>query len=75
MKKEKKIYQTLAGNENTSCVSVIIFQHPDECSSGLATWDCMCIGLFGQKMGSMAANPIYPMALVIFYWEHILDAR
>jgi hypothetical protein len=26
-------------------------------------------------MGSMAANPIYPMAPVIFYWEHIPDAR
>jgi hypothetical protein len=26
-------------------------------------------------MGSMAANPIYPMGMVILYWEHIPDAR
>jgi hypothetical protein len=71
----KKKCQSLAGNENTSCVCVIFLQHPDECSSGSTTWDCMCIGLFGPKMGSMAANPIYPMAPVIFYWEHIQDVR
>jgi hypothetical protein len=23
----------------------------------------------------MIENPIYPMASIIFYWEHILDAR
>jgi hypothetical protein len=26
-------------------------------------------------MVSMEENPIYPMAPVIFYWEHIQDAR
>jgi hypothetical protein len=35
----------------------------------------MRIRLFGPKMGSMAANPIYPMAPVIFSWEHIPDVR
>jgi hypothetical protein len=35
----------------------------------------MCIRLFGLKMGSMAENPIYPMASVIFCWEHIPDVR
>jgi hypothetical protein len=37
--------------------------------------DCMCIRLFGPKMGRMAENPIYPMAPVIFYWEHIANVR
>jgi hypothetical protein len=26
-------------------------------------------------MGSMEANPIYPMSTVILYWEHIRDVR
>ena len=72
---EKKTYQALAENKNISCVSVIFLQHPDECSSDSSTWDCMRIRLFGPKMGSMATNPIYPMAPVIFSWEHIPDVR
>jgi hypothetical protein len=28
-----------------------------------------------SKNGSMATNPIYPMASIIFSWEHILDVR
>jgi hypothetical protein len=35
----------------------------------------MRIILLGTKMGSMVENPIYPMALVIFYWEHVEDGR
>ena len=56
---EKK-YQTLAGNEKTSCVSVTFVQHPDECSLDLA---------------HISVIPIYRMFPVIFYWEHIPDAR
>jgi hypothetical protein len=52
-----KIYQTLAGNENTSCVFVIFLQHPDERSSDSATWDCMRIGLFGPKNGKHGSKP------------------
>ena len=56
---EKK-YQALAGNENTSCVSVIFVQHPDECLLDLA---------------HITVIPIYRMFPIIFYSEHIPDAR
>jgi hypothetical protein len=40
---------------------------------------CLCnISSTSRSMfvgGSMAANPIYPMALVIFYWLHIPNVR
>jgi hypothetical protein len=50
----------LAGNENTSCVTVTFVEHPDECSLDLA---------------HISVIPIYGMAPVILYWEHIPEAR
>ena len=54
---KKNIYQTLSWNENTSCVSVIFLQHPDECSSDSASWDCTRIRLFGPKNGKHGSKP------------------
>jgi hypothetical protein len=51
------IYQTLVGNENTSCVSAIFLEHPDECLSDLASWDCTCIRLLGPKNGKHGRKP------------------
>jgi hypothetical protein len=54
------IYQTLAGNENTSCVTITFVEHPYEYLLNLA---------------HISVIPIYGMALVILYWEHIPKER
>jgi hypothetical protein len=58
---EKKLYQTLGGNENTSCLSLIFVQHPDESlfqekTNAATSFLCISNCLVQRSMGSALWN-------------------
>jgi hypothetical protein len=66
--KKEKLNQTLGGNENTSCLSVIFVQHPVEClfqekRNVLASFLCISNYLVQRSMGSAQWN-----LLGTFFW-------
>jgi hypothetical protein len=53
----KKKYQTLAGNENTSCVFVIFLQHLDQCSLELDYLGLHAHKIVRSKNGKHGSKP------------------